>query len=300
MTIDYRRANLLIRSDQYPLPLAERLIRHVSQYKYYIQLDLGEGYYNIKCTDTLTRKLLAFKTGDGKLYYWNVMPQGSKNAPAIFQAAMEKILAHHIDQGTARVYLDDLVLCSHTIDDLLHTFDDVLTLFGSRGMRFKFSKSNVLVTRITILGRIVSNGQISIDQTKLSGIHNFGTPTTNTDVRSFCGILNWIKPHIPNLATILAPLYALTGDTPGDTPLPTPKGKTRKIHWTPEAETAFQAAKQCVSAAHTLHLFNPSWETVSTHDASTIGAGALLLQRPSRIEPWQLVYCWRHSWNCIR
>ena len=114
MTIDYRRANLLIRSDQYPLPLAERLIRHVSQYKYYIQLDLGEGYYNIKCTDTLTRKLLAFKTGDGKLYYWNVMPQGSKNAPAIFQAAMEKILAHHIDQGTARVYLDDLVLCSLT------------------------------------------------------------------------------------------------------------------------------------------------------------------------------------------
>jgi len=75
MTIDYRQANSFIKADQYPLPLSEALIQHVASYPYYIQLDLGEGYYNLLCSDPLTQRLLTFKTGDGALYWWNVCPQ---------------------------------------------------------------------------------------------------------------------------------------------------------------------------------------------------------------------------------
>jgi len=290
MTIDYRQANSYIKSDQYPLPLSDALIQHVAAYPYYIQLDLGEGYYNLLCSDPLTQRLLAFKTGDGALYWWNVCPQGSKNAPSVFQHAMEQLLQPHIDSGRARVYLDDLILCSDNIDELLDTFENVLRTFGARKMRFKFSKSSILVTEITLLGRLISHHCIRVDPNKLKGILNFPQPTTTTEVRSFTGLLNWLKPHIPHLSTILAPLFNLLHGLPK-------RPKTRKIAWTDAASQAFQQAKAAVQAAKTIHLFQPGWETVSLHDASTTGAGALLLQRSSRDVPWQLVACWSHKFD---
>ena len=292
MTIDYRQANSYIKSDQYPLPLNDTLITHIARFPYYIQLDLGEGYYNLLCDDPMTQRLLAFKTGDGALYWWNVCPQGSKNAPSVFQHAMEHLLQQQIDAGHARVYLDDLILGHDSIDALLDIFEEVLKIFGTRRMRFKFSKSAILVTTVTLLGRVISHNKIQVDQDKLIGIKDFGIPNNTKDVRSFCGILNWIKPHIPNISTILAPIYNLLQGK--HTPR---RPKTKPITWTPEAQAAFEAAKAAALSSHTLHLFTPQWETVSLHDASNLGAGAVLLQRAARQEPWHLVACWSEKFS---
>ena len=79
--------------------------------------DLGEGYYNVICDHGPTQALMAFKTGDGCLYKWHVLPQGAKNSPGIFQAAMEKLLQDLLDAGTVRVYLDDLLRTRRTRKD---------------------------------------------------------------------------------------------------------------------------------------------------------------------------------------
>jgi len=81
MTVDYRVANQHIKSDEYPLPLIDTVLTHCSQYSVYCVLDLSEGYYNLLCNCTVTKALLAFKCGDGKLYVWNVAPQGAKKYP---------------------------------------------------------------------------------------------------------------------------------------------------------------------------------------------------------------------------
>jgi len=144
MTVDYRVANQHIKSDEYPLPLIDTILAHCSQYKVFCVLDLSEGYYNLLCHCDITKALLAFKCGDGKLYVWNVAPQGAKNTPGLFQAAMEHILFDLIDLGTIRVYLDDLVICGHDAAMALTTVAIVLTRFRKRGMRFKFSKVQFL------------------------------------------------------------------------------------------------------------------------------------------------------------
>ena len=295
MTIDYRQANKLIRGDAYPLPLSATLLHHVAQYPVYIVADLGEGYYNVLCDDPATQALMAFKTGDGCLYRWHTMPQGAKNSPGIFQAAMEHILQDLLDLGTVRVYLDDLIVVGHTVDDTLDTWCEVLTRFGRRGMRFKYSKLQLLVHTAEILGRIVTHNTIRPHPDTISGIAQFAKPTSVPHLRSFLGLVNWVRPHLPNLARTLSPLYALTG-----TVAPAP-GRTKRQNvpfiWTPDCDRAFEAAKHLANKAVGLAVFHPAHETISMHDASHDGAGALLLQRPDRTAPWTVVAVWSHRFD---
>jgi len=202
---------------------------------------------------------------------------------------MEHILSDLIALGTTRVYLDDLVICGTDAHMALTTMAIVLNRFRKRGMRFKFSKVQFLKHTITLLGRTVSYQKIRPCSDTISGILNFSTPTSTTALRSFLGLMNWIKPHVKNLGQTLGPLYALSG-TPK-------KGHKLPWTWTDTQDIAFLASKRLACEAVTLAPFVPGQETISMHDASGLGAGAILAQRASPTDPWRTIAVWSQAFK---
>ena len=93
------------------------------------------------------------------------------------------------------------------------------------------------------------------------------TPSSRTDLRSFFGLVNQLASSTNELATVLAPLRPLLS-TRND------------FTWTPIHEEAFTHAKKILVTAPTLAYFDVSKETRLHTDASTVGIGFVLMQRP--------------------
>ena len=87
------------------------------------------------------------------------MPFGLKNAPGIFQRAIDIILATVCWQF-AIVYLDDIIIFSKSLDEHLNHIRIVLSLLREAGMTIKLRKCYFLQQRVEYLGHIVAPGQL--------------------------------------------------------------------------------------------------------------------------------------------
>ena len=77
----------------------------------FTKLDLAEGY------QILIRAVDQEKTAFATQFGLVAMPFRLTNAPATFQRTMEAVLRKHIEEGRARVYLDDVLISSQQKDD---------------------------------------------------------------------------------------------------------------------------------------------------------------------------------------
>ena len=109
LCVDYRNLNKLTILNKYPLPLMGELKDRVAGATIFTKLDLKDGYHLLRIREGDEWKT-AFRTRYGHFEY-KVMPFGLVNAPATFQAMMNKILREFLDHRVV-VYLDDILIYS--------------------------------------------------------------------------------------------------------------------------------------------------------------------------------------------
>ncbi|GKT28685.1 hypothetical protein ADUPG1_000809, partial [Aduncisulcus paluster] len=93
-------------------------------------------------------------------------------------------------------------------------------------------------------------------------------PSNKSDVRSFLGMINFIRDFIPSCSSLCARLYRLTE-------------KETKFEWTEEVDTDFIKLKAVIKNAVCLTFPDDTQELHLFTDASDYGIGAILLQRDS-------------------
>ena len=89
----------------------------------FTKLDLKDGYHLLRIREGDEWKT-AFRTRYGHFEY-KVMPFGLVNAPATFQAMMNKILREFLDHGVV-VYLDDILIYSKNEEEHIELVKKVL------------------------------------------------------------------------------------------------------------------------------------------------------------------------------
>lgn len=138
MVIDFRKLNSKTIADRYPIPNISIILANLGTGKFFTTLDLKSGYHQINLAEK-DRKKTAFSINNGK-YEFCRLPFGLKNAPGIFQRAIDDILRDEIGK-TCHVYVDDIIIFSQSAEKHLEDIERILKKLYIANMRISKEKS---------------------------------------------------------------------------------------------------------------------------------------------------------------
>ena len=260
--IDYRKLNSVTKKDQYPLPHIEDILDMLGGMRYFSTLDSASGYWQIEMSEEAHQKSV-FVT-HRYLHEFVHMPFGLCNAPAMFQRLMEVVL-DGILWKNCFVYIDDVLVCSKTLDEYLTHLIEVFRRLRKANLRLKLKKCMFLRPKVQYLGHVISREGVSPDPEKVETVKNYPVPTNPTEVRQFVGLASYYRRFMKDFAEIAKPLYSLTC-------------KDMTFEWSRACHDAFEALKSLLVTAPVLAYlrFGDGVEFVVETDASTSGLGAVL------------------------
>ncbi|GJR74534.1 reverse transcriptase domain-containing protein [Tanacetum coccineum] len=119
--VDFTNLNKACSQDCYPLPEIDWKVESLCGYPYKCFLDAYKGYHQIQMAEQDEEKM-AFHTSHG-VYCYTKMPFGLKNADATYQRLVDKAFDRQIGQNL-EIYVDDLVIKSHTETELLRDIEE--------------------------------------------------------------------------------------------------------------------------------------------------------------------------------
>jgi hypothetical protein len=117
---------------------------------------LKDAYYHIEIEEKDKVKT-AFEF-EGKVYHWNGMVMGFKNAPMIFQRVMNNICGEYLGKWVL-VYLDDIIIYAKTIKEHDELVRFVLGRLKENNMTVNLKKVQFAQKEIKMLGLTVNGNE---------------------------------------------------------------------------------------------------------------------------------------------
>ena len=203
------------------------------------KLDLAHTYQQLRL-DVDFRQYVTFNTHKG-LFCYTWLPFGVSAAPAIFQRTMEAILR---DLPHVSIYLDGILVTGESEATHLQNLSAVLERLKAAGVCLKQEKCSFMMSEVEYLGHRISAKGLQPLPSKVRVIQEAPTPTEVSQLRSFPGLLGYYGRFLPDLATILSPLYELLQSS-------------RKWGWEELQWKAFQEAKNLLNQSNVLTHYDP-------------------------------------------
>ena len=153
--MNFKPLNKILEPVRYPLPDKSSLLQRIARCTIFSKFDLKSGFYQIGI-EAKDRYKTAFVVPHGQ-YQWKVLPFGINNAPSEFQKRMEDIF---IEKKWALVYIDDILICSHNLQEHLKHLQEFYSLVFKHGLVLSKSKMEIGKKDIEFLGYKISKGQV--------------------------------------------------------------------------------------------------------------------------------------------
>ncbi|GJU14770.1 reverse transcriptase domain-containing protein [Tanacetum coccineum] len=143
MCVDFTDLNKACPQDCYPLPEIDWKVESLCGYPFKCFLDAYKGYHQIQMAKD-DEENTAFHTSQG-VYCYTKMPFGLNNAGATYQRLVDNAFEGQVGRNL-EVYVDDLVIKSHTEDELVRNI--VETFRALRKINMKLNPHRRHVPRI--------------------------------------------------------------------------------------------------------------------------------------------------------
>ena len=264
--IDARAINKATVPVHYHLPEVSELLDKLQGKHIFSTIDLISGYNQLRLLPSDVPKT-GMITPLGS-YVWHVLPMGTRNASAIYQATMEKILAPLIAKGTVHIFQDDCCIASSTPEEHLRDLQAVFALLRQHKLYVNVKKLRLFRSSVKWLGFVVSRDGLAMDPAKISSIEGWPQPKDAHQLRQFLGLANYFRKFIQGMASMAAPLNDLLHNSVA----------SFKDAWTQLHTDSFLALKKALCSPPVLKLpdFGKPFTVIS--DASLLGTGGLLMQ----------------------
>lgn len=274
MVIDYRKLNAITIPDKYPIPEINEVLANLGKNKWFTIIDLKSGFHQIPLRNSDIEKT-AFSINNGKFEFTR-LPFGLKNAPSIFQRALDDILREHIGKR-CYVYIDDIVIFGKNEAEHFKNIELVFRTLENANMKVQLDKCEFLQKEIEFLGFVVGVNGIKTNPKKVQAIANFPTPKTLKDLRSFLGMSGYYRRFIKDYAKLAKPLTSLLRGEDGRVSKNLSKNKV--IFLDSDAIKSFNILKNSLLSKEVI-LSHPNFdkEFELTTDASNHAIGAVLSQ----------------------
>ena len=266
---DYRRLNNLTTDDRYPVRNLQDFNADLRGKTVFSKVDLLKGYHQIPVNPDDVKKT-AVITPFG-LFLFPRCPFGLKNAGQDFQRLMDKILGEipHIF-----VYLDDILIASSSQEEHLQDLELVFKTLEENGLVVNRKKCILGEKSIEFLGHLCDAHGIKPLPCKVEAIRKVKPPTTIKELQRFLGMINYYRRFIKAAAYHLFHLFEALG------------AKPKRLDWTAEMQSSFDAIKEALANATMLHHPDSSLPLSLTTDASDVAIGGVIEQRgPKGWEP---------------
>ncbi|GBG62841.1 hypothetical protein CBR_g32426 [Chara braunii] len=210
-----------------------------------------------------------------EIHGWVRCPMGICNAPATFQRAMNMTFHNFVNktrltQGMINfcviVYMDDILVYSETYHGHAQHIKWTLGALRDTGFKIALEKSEFFLSKISLLGYVVTRGGLRPDSRKVTTMKEASVPTSLTQVRTFLGLASYYRRFIKGFAAIARPLTNLLRN---DQPL----------SWDAECQQAFATLKDALATAPILIRPDPSKQFILITDWQPEAISAILAQK---------------------
>jgi len=259
---DFRGPNDLIVGDAHPLPLPENLFAQLEGQRVFSKMDLTKGFWQIPMHEN-SKQILAMSTPLG-LMEPNSMPFGMKNAPAVFQREMQRVLKERLGRGVL-VFIDDILIYTKTVEEHEEMVEWVLQRLSDEGYYANPDKCEFFQREVSFLGHVVSERGVAVQQHKVRAVNEWPVPENKKQVRAFLGLTGYYHKFIPRYSEIALPLTNLTKDNVA-------------FSWSVVEHQAFIRLQQKLTTADVLAHPNPLKQYRLHTDASGYAVAAVLSQ----------------------
>ena len=268
MCIDYVLLNTCCEGESWNLPnireMLDRLGRHRS--KYYAIMDLTSGYHQAPLHEE-SKKYTSFITFMG-LFQWNRVPMGAKGAASYFQMVLQTIVLAGLMYVACELYIDDIITHGQDEVQFITNLRRVFVRLRKYKITLNPEKCKFGVSSVEYVGHVIDETGIHFSRKKIEEVLAIPRPTLAKELRSFLGLVSYLRDHLQGLSTILRPLQDML----------TEYDKNRKLTWSPQGTEAFEVVKKLVNECPKLFFLNKNDPVFLNTDASDYGIGAYLYQ----------------------
>lgn len=250
--------NKWVETEHYPLPNSEDLFSSLAGGKVFTVLDLCRAYHQLE-VNVESQEYLTINTHRG-LYRYNRLPYGVCSAPAIFQSVMDRVL---LGLKGVTCYLDDLLIVGASVEDCYNKVDQVLNRLVEYNLTLNVEKCKFFEKSVEYLGYRIDSEGIHPTSELTEAIVNAPEPQNKQELKSYLGLITFYAKFLPNLSTLLEPLYRLLhNDNIWD--------------WTLSCKQVFTASKDLLIRHPVLVHYDSSKPLILACDASPYGIGAVI------------------------
>jgi hypothetical protein len=186
---------------------------------------------------------------------------GLSNSPGVFQHAMTSVLHEHIRAGYCKVYLDDILVMSKSIEEHARHLNAVLSSLRDHSLFCQLPKCKFGLNELRYLGHWVCGEGVKPDPEKVVALDKWDPPielveeladpnTTERhakvlrkritkQTRSFMGFMQYFSRFIPRYSALAAVLFDQLKDNAPS--------------WTDECTLRWQQLKTCLQKATLMH-----------------------------------------------
>ncbi|GJU65718.1 reverse transcriptase domain-containing protein [Tanacetum coccineum] len=229
-----------------------------------------KGYHQIQMAESDEEKM-AFHTSPG-VYCYTKMPFGLKNGGATYQRLVDKAFDSQVSRNI-KVYVDDLVIKSHTEAEMLRDIDETFRTLSKINMKLNLKKCTFGAVKGMFLGYMISPKGIKPCPDKTEALLQLPSPRTIKEVQSLNGKLASLNRFLTKSAEKSLPLFKTLKKCI----------KKSDFHWTSDAEQAFKQLKQHLSELPLLVAPKPKEELIVYLSASYGAISVVLMTEKGTI-----------------
>ncbi|GJS06489.1 reverse transcriptase domain-containing protein [Tanacetum coccineum] len=176
-----------------------------------------------------------------RIFCYTKMPFGLRNAGETYQRLVDKVFHKQIGRNL-EVYMDDLVIKSHTEDEIVRDIEETFKTLREINMKLNPKKCTFGVEEGMFLGYKVNSKGLKVCPDKVDTVLSLLSPKCLKDVQKLNGKLASLNRFLAKSAKKSLPFFKIL------------KKCTKKsdFHWTMEAEEAFKQMKQLIVVLHML------------------------------------------------
>ena len=165
---------------------------------------------------------------------------GLYNSLRTFQRIINSIFQELLHKEVLANYINNFVIPAKMMKKLEEWTIQFLKIVEKHNLCFKRSKCNFNIEEILILGVVVGQRQVQMENNKVKAVNEWNTPIRIKEVESFLGFTNFYQWFIKNFSHIARSLNKL-------------KGK-KEWNWTKKHQKAFEELKDKITSQLVLSL----------------------------------------------